>query len=419
MQRARFRSTGIGVRRVSKARIWAWAVLAGQVALTAFFPFALVLTFYGLIANVGVLIGLYLGTQRPPPDRRMLPGSVEIDGDSIQLLADVGPRLIPRAALRGGWIDSFHDDHRVVLRHENGDHIWIRCDDREQAHALLRAAGFAPEQHTFEARLVSVAAAELTQPQRVALALGAIYGVPTFVGVAAAAFAGDHVLRAVIALSVFVLSLLTLAIVHYCTLRTALVGTDGVTVKSLSGRRFVPYTDVSRVRLDDRGVWLERHAGADVLLPPCPRMRKKPLVMGAPPAADELVLFERIHEAMAAGGRAGEADARFGALDRRGRTIDDWKRDLRALVQRAGAGYRQVSLEPDELAQLLESASAPPERRIAAAIALSATGDEATRARLRFAVDACANEELRLVLEHAAEGEVAEDELGRAVQVRG
>jgi hypothetical protein len=54
-----------------------------------------------------------------------------------------------------------------------------------------------------------------------------------------------------------------------------------------------------------------------------------------------------------------------------------------------------------------------PERRIAAAVALSATDDDAHRRRIRAAAHACADDELRAVIELAAEGEIDEAALDR------
>src|SRR5262249_30050699 len=148
------------------------------------------------------------------------------------------------------------------------------------------------------------------------------------------------------------------------------------------------------------------------------RMTRLPVVRDAPPSADTLVLFDRVKEAMAAGDTASSSAARFGALDRCGRPLAAWQRQLRALLEREGfaQGYRQTFLERDELAQLGESAAAARERRIAAAIALSSVEDPAVKARLRFAVEACANEPLRDALEQASQGRIDEADLERATR---
>jgi hypothetical protein len=55
---------------------------------------------------------------------------------------------------------------------------------------------------------------------------------------------------------------------------------------------------------------------------------------------------------------------------------------------------------------------------VAAAIALSSKGDPEARRRVRVAVEACADQDLRAALEHAAEGEIEEAELGRVTKRR-
>ena len=57
--------------------------------------------------------------------------------------------------------------------------------------------------------------------------------------------------------------------------------------------------------------------------------------------------------------------------------------------------------------------SAPAERRIAAAVALSATLRDEARQRVRIAVEACADDDLRRALSSAAEGEIDEPALAR------
>jgi hypothetical protein len=120
---------------------------------------------------------------------------------------------------------------------------------------------------------------------------------------------------------------------------------------------------------------------------------------------------------MAVGAR-GElaAGAKLELLDRGELAFDRWLERLRDLGRgRGGSGYRSVGIERDELAQILENASAPPARRIAAAVALSAADKPEVKLRVRAIIDACANDDLRVAMERAAEGELAEEELARVV----
>ena len=85
--------------------------------------------------------------------------------------------------------------------------------------------------------------------------------------------------------------------------------------------------------------------------------------------------------------------------------------------------YRETPLTRDQLLAVLESAAAPAERRLAAAVSLSVAGDTEIAARIRVAAQACARPRVRVALTGVAEGEIddaaiaaalAEDEASRA-----
>ena len=121
---------------------------------------------------------------------------------------------------------------------------------------------------------------------------------------------------------------------------------------------------------------------------------------------------------MRARGQSRVSAVQLAELDRRSRSVSAWRDDLRALLAVEGSGYRGAALGPDQLAEVVEDAGAPTERRVAAAVALSGKGDEESRRRVRVAVEACADRDLRAALEHAAEGEIEEAELHRAMTQR-
>ena len=81
-------------------------------------------------------------------------------------------------------------------------------------------------------------------------------------------------------------------------------------------------------------------------------------------------------------------------LERNGRDAAEWLRDLRALTSKAG-GYREATIEARALLEVVEDGAAPPERRIAAAAALSGTPEPEARARVRVAAEACVDDRLR------------------------
>jgi hypothetical protein len=125
--------------------------------------------------------------------------------------------------------------------------------------------------------------------------------------------------------------------------------------------------------------------------------------------------------AVAALGRIEEAlsGASLGAalehLDRRGRPIAAWLAEVRALAKASG-GYRAALVAREDLFALVKDGAAPVERRIAAAVALSPARDPATREALHAAADTCADPKLRVVLDHAADTELGEEQVEEAVR---
>jgi hypothetical protein len=182
--------------------------------------------------------------------------------------------------------------------------------------------------------------------------------------------------------------------------RAVTVGSDGVLIHGLLKDRFVPFASVTRVRDDADGVELELRDATTVTLPRAPG--------GDGLAARIRAALER--RADGEGPAAGLA-----SLDRQERPVAAWRRELERLAQR-GEGYRDDALAPDRLAAVVEDASLAADRRVGAAWMLAAKGDDETKQRIRIAADACADEDLKIALERAAEGEIEEAALDRAVR---
>ena len=109
---------------------------------------------------------------------------------------------------------------------------------------------------------------------------------------------------------------------------------------------------------------------------------------------------------------AHETPAARVSLEREGRSVRAWRAHLRDAVI---GGYR-VAAEPlEKLAEQLTSRSATPEQRVGAALALR-VADEGTGAnRVRVAAEHCADDRLRAALEAAAEHEIDDGKLERAL----
>jgi hypothetical protein len=193
--------------------------------------------------------------------------------------------------------------------------------------------------------------------------------------------------------------------------RMALVGADGVVLRGALRARRARYADVTEVSPDPRGVRIHRNGLKSLLIPttgwsslPVPPRDAHGAALPDGEALRE-VLLDRIGAAREAWERGAYAHPGLEALDRRGRAIDAWREDLRKILV-ADGDYRRAGLSAADLGGVIEDASAPSERRIAAAVALSASAPDEARRRVRVAADACADEELRHAIERAAEGEI-------------
>ncbi|WP_437821319.1 hypothetical protein [Sorangium sp. So ce1078] len=436
MSALRIRSSAVAVVRAGPRRLAGWLLLAASAAAVllnlnpaldeasrrVFTPD--VWGVYGLVLGVACLLNAYFGPDRAPRRSELLAATLEIDADAVTLDRGNQRERVPRHKLEGGYLDVSRDERWAVLRRRGADAVWIRVRDVDEGRALLRAAGLAAEQHVFRTYLVSVAEEILTPGARLAAWLVVTYGAVALCWSGSRGLGSDaH--PAVIAAAIGLSCMVVYAVLKLALPRAALVGTDGVALKSFRARRFIPYADIAAVRADGRGVWLEQRGGQPVLLATVPRLSRR-LLQSAPPgsrlgAATE-VLLARLNEAMAVAERSDASAARFAELDRRGRPIDAWRRALERLAQGApgAADYRRADVTADDIARMLDDVTALPERRIAAAIALAASDDPALRDRVRIAASACANEALRHALERAAEGELeaADVELAERAHAR-
>jgi hypothetical protein len=101
-------------------------------------------------------------------------------------------------------------------------------------------------------------------------------------------------------------------------------------------------------------------------------------------------------------------------LDPQGKNVGAWLSSLRALLRPGQEGYRRAALSAEALVEVLGRPDVDVRRRLGAAIALRASGDEAAPARIRAAAESVAGEEARALLEAIASDEaVSEDRIRR------
>jgi hypothetical protein len=108
------------------------------------------------------------------------------------------------------------------------------------------------------------------------------------------------------------------------------------------------------------------------------------------------------------------AQSAIALLERAGSDTIHWVRRLIGLPN--AAAYRSESVDPDTLWSVLENPVAPPQLRVAAAVALRGTLEESGRERIRVVIDESTSPELRASLAVAIDTGADEDSLARALE---
>ncbi len=190
------------------------------------------------------------------------------------------------------------------------------------------------------------------------------------------------------------------------------VGTDGVSIRRARVLRFVPIGEITDVSVDGRTVVFTRGTG--------PGLRDERIVIAVAETgeADEArarAVADATKEAMEL--RRRRSSTLGASLERGALGVGAWRTEL-TRVARAGGDYRSARLGPAELGAVVLDPSAPPDRRVGAALALAATSPEDARSRVRIAVNALADDALRASLVAAAEGEIDEAHLDESMRRR-
>lgn len=176
----------------------------------------------------------------------------------------------------------------------------------------------------------------------------------------------------------------------------AIVGTDGVLIRWLGTKRFIPLSEIESVARMPARVRLYLKGGKSYDL-----FFRSSENTDVPEAG---LLAERVQEAL-------DRRGALHALDRSVLTRPDgdaasWIASLRTLV-REGT-FRDAAVSAEQLWQLVEDPLLDPAQRAAAAVALTPSLAEAGKARLRVVASSTAAPKLRIAFEAAAEGDDAE-----------
>jgi hypothetical protein len=168
------------------------------------------------------------------------------------------------------------------------------------------------------------------------------------------------------------------------------VGHDGVFLRWLGNKRFLPFAAIETVIATKLGVDVFLRDGRHVEI----RLTQKD--GGAD--AQVKALVARINEGIAAQSDLTRADEEA-FLARTGRDLETWLRDMRALGAGEMGGYRSPSIPRERLWAVVENPAADPSAREGAALALHATLDADERARLATLAQKTAQPRLRVALD--------------------
>jgi hypothetical protein len=318
----------------------------------------------------------------------------------------VGARLLVGAIRTGRVIPSARDGVFVRLREgsEFGVHD-LRVDSIEEGRALLAALGVDPRRSVSKFRVRAPSLAQYVTRTRLAWISAAAF-IASLLALPSFGWAGALLLLLVsfLAFCVFALSLTIDG--------EATVGRDGIAVRWLWARRFLPLADVAEARAEASLTWIGSRRWRILLCDASGATLRELFVatqgrsVVRTEADAELedrvaALTERIRDAIATRGAPTTVTAE--ALDRGTRTTTEWLTGLRALRERQETFRDGAPPDAEALFALIEDPTVPPSRRVAAAIGLGAPAQGEVR-RLRVAAKAAASPRLRLALEAVASG---------------
>lgn len=399
-------------------------------------------------------------------------GKVEIHGDQVVISA-AETRQISKADIAQGWLEDPSTALKaktkdvqchVVLALRNGHQVAVQVETKAEGEELLRHLGVSVVDRVLRVHLRNAASlvknGELYGVTGLLILLGILplavgQSIASAVSLYFSANMGNITHGVLVGNATWMLVAVVFAcaafygvrrVSRFLQRREVIVGADGITIEGFSTRSFIAHDQIAAVKRDPDGVKLDLHNGESVLLPtlceslaPLPTSLRHRLKLGPMPkeildifpssvSRDELykrdiarreTLIDRIELARSAAAEATSDNSRVEEhLDQRDESLDVWKTRLQTLMESddSHSPYRIAPLTSNELTQVVEDAAALPERRIAAAIALSSSPDTHVRKRLRIAVETCADDDTRAALEAAAEGELHEASLLRLRQ---
>ncbi|NUP06843.1 MAG: hypothetical protein HOW73_12395 [Polyangiaceae bacterium] len=325
---------------------------------------------------------------RPEPDTSLTgKRGITVDGAGVW---HQGTLVVPRSALRQGFVLHENAKPKVRLEHAWGPPTEIAVPTQHDGRAILEALGLDTSQVSADVRAGSILHRYPKLAQQLPTWFVAVVVLLMLLG-------DDQPGLRVALLAAGGASAVYLLLGAVKT--RVRVGIDGISTRWLGRRRFYPFSTIERVCRYDAGrspnpivgIELFFHGGAQLQLP-VGEANEAELACSA--------LYARVRQALAEFQSAREG-ARIEALARAGRDDRTWVDALRALGRGEGASHRRAAIPTDRLLTAALDPSAAPRDRACAAIAVgpSLTPDE--RVRVRESAEASASPKLRIAIERA------------------
>ncbi|AKT40136.1 hypothetical protein [Chondromyces crocatus] len=397
---APFESKGTALLQPSRGRLF-WSTL--PLGLGTLWVFTVITLDRGSLAIYGILLAqlALLARHLPAPENQ---GTVRVDPDGVRFAGDL---LVAHAEIQHALLIPRPGEAPLVriARHAKKPPLEIRVADEAEGERLIESLGMdAPR---------AVAHIELPMRYQAYPVGGLAWLAFTALLFGGLSLVGTHVTGS---FTVF-LAILLVPLQLRSLLRTHLqIGPDGLLIRTLWHRRFVPYRDLGALRMVDanpptvssalhkrpeRGLLLTLTSGESIRL----------LVEASYwyPFTSVDAVERRIRTAWAAHDASRDLDEAHltEVLAPRGRDLPAWLDSLRALGSGASAGPRQAAVPADVLWRMLESPTAPPAARAGAAVALSVS-ESADPVRFGEAARAVVEPRLRVAIEAASGGRDAE-----------
>lgn len=322
---------------------------------------------------------------------KMLRGTVRCEPDQLSIHDDHGGFRIYATNVADGYAVADPPGVALTLRDGRTMRAWDLPDLAPSD--VLTALGVDPARTIFRVTLRTTVGPS-------------VRGLLVFLASCSAAFFADMLYLD--ALYVWGLLLAPFMIWYVVFRRTqAVIGIDGIRVENGPFRRFIGYHAIARAELGDASTQSSDASSVSAASATLALHRSnsnatpiKLPILGLPSGErQELVARIRARIVTASGTAAAVL-----ALERRGRTVEQWRRDL-ASEQGLQTDYRSVPLEHERIEAVLQNPHSTLEHRIGAAFFLVAKDSEIAKARIRVAASTLADPHSRAALAATLEDE--------------